>query len=204
MTPKVIGIAGKMGVGKTTTANWLIKLFEKSNIKSTIIPMGLAVKMEIAHMYSLPLYKLCNQEGKKESVQVRRGEWPDDIINNDWKDCVTIREILQWYGTEYRRKSNPDYWIEAWKRYVQIDIKVHKDLEYILVDDVRFENEARHVQENGYLFKLLPYSGWDNYSKHVSETSLDSWSWEPRHVFQPDFGASALHDVASSIFHIVN
>lgn len=54
---------------------------------------------------------------------------------------TSMRNLLQIYGTEYRRAQNLDYWIEAWR-------SLHPDGHWI-IPDVRFENEAQMVRQRG-------------------------------------------------------
>jgi hypothetical protein len=51
---------------------------------------------------------------------------------------------MQNYGTEVRRKENPDYWVMQWK------LKIAEDkIANVLVDDVRFQNEYDAVKAWG-------------------------------------------------------
>jgi hypothetical protein len=55
------------------------------------------------------------------------------------------RQLLQWWGTEYRRARNPNYWLD----YADAQIKA-SGADVVLIDDLRFENEFAYVKANGY------------------------------------------------------
>jgi hypothetical protein len=90
--------------------------------------------------------------------------------------------LLQWWGTEYRRRWRPNYWIEQFKRSIDESVGV------IVVPDMRFTNEAiaitelggatvnvRRLNEDGtqYLDKSRP-------AGHQSEIELDGWNYDYR------------------------
>lgn len=63
-----------------------------------------------------------------------------------------IRRLLQWWGTELRRSQDPDYWvtrgIERAYEVVNID-ETYRRSSLIVFTDVRFENEAKAIDERG-------------------------------------------------------
>jgi hypothetical protein len=76
---------------------------------------------------------------------------------------TSMRNLLQIYGTEYRRAQNLDYWVEAWRA-------LHPSGHW-LIPDIRFENEAQMVrQRDGIIIRVErpgqePAAG----SEHASE-----------------------------------
>lgn len=57
-----------------------------------------------------------------------------------------IRPLLVTYGTDIRRKLNPDCWIEKINDVVDSDLSAGK---YVFITDVRFLNEAKWVKDKG-------------------------------------------------------
>lgn len=124
----VIGITGKARAGKDTVAEILLEMFP-----------GAA-----KYAFADPL---------KEGLKVALG-LSDEEVYGDLKDTMnelygkTNREMLQTFGTDWGRDMvHKDIWILAATR------KMPKGL--VIISDVRFENEAKFVRENGQLIHVL-------------------------------------------------
>ena len=96
-----------------------------------------------------------------------------EIQDKQGQTAVTVRRILQWWGTEYRRAQDPDYWTKAWSRKIETF-----DLEntHVLIDDVRFMNELNTIKSHGGLIIKIERPGFDGANNHASETSLDDYA----------------------------
>jgi len=84
---------------------------------------------------------------------------------------MTGREVLQFVGTEIFRRMNPDVWVNATLRRIQVE-----QPQLAIVCDVRFPNEVEGIQKlGGKVIKLLrdPYKESGKEDLHVSETVLD-------------------------------
>ena len=78
------------------------------------------------------------------------------------------RALLQWWGTEFRRKYNPNYWVE------QVEKTIAKEKPQVaLITDLRFPNELAWVQLHGFAVRVdrkgLPAFTTDT---HESERAL--------------------------------
>jgi hypothetical protein len=173
---KVIGISGKIGTGKTATATELVKLtgFARASFSD-------ALKQEVSRIYGVPL-EFCYV--KKHLPYPIEDAYTIDGVEY-WPPQTTVRELLQWHGTEVRRKQNPDFWlIQMQKRLVELEDNG------AIIDDVRFEDEAKFVKDNGgILVRIDPYVGWEPgpAARHSSETALDKYEeWDIR--CRPAFG----------------
>lgn len=74
-----------------------------------------------------------------------------------------IRKFMQNYGTDLRRREDPNHWVDKWltQTYNHIDI---------CVDDCRFLNEAKAVKSrNGIIVRLFRDAQEDS---HISETEM--------------------------------
>ena len=188
----IIGFAGKAASGKTTAAGHLLDLLED---KIVILPMALMLREEVE--------SFLRQVGAEEQVPLVFGDQNDKVrvfhvdeqqalaacpdwsefieANRDIQDptgntAVTIRRLLQWWGTEYRRAQDPDYWTKAWdKKLREYDLStVH-----VLVDDVRFLNELEIIKENGGVFARIERPGFNGANDHSSENALDNYeNWD--------------------------
>lgn len=97
---------------------------------------------------------------------------------------VLFRPLLQWWGTDWRRRNKDDYWIEKWLYAIkQTSNELKEKNPLIICPDVRFINEANTIKYvGGKLWKVIRYSGDGNplvmdesdvTRAHISETELD-------------------------------
>jgi len=114
-----------------------------------------------------------------------RNEVPEDIER--YKDysifpapsshSMTVRDILQWWGTDVRREMNPLYWVNKMSEHLKHLERERYDA--VIVDDVRFLVEAQLLKGwDGLLVRLNPYDGWTcdpAVAAHESETALDDY-----------------------------
>ena len=150
----IIGISGKMGTGKTTLARHLVK-----TLGGEVMSFADALRQEVKEHFGIPMGTMTDQEAKA-TLRIQVG----------FKDML-LRELLQWWGAE-RRRSDPDYWVKQ---------LLHKAGEgIVLVDDVRYRNEARAIQAaGGHVVRIDPYPGWQSSvgADHLSETDLDDYDY---------------------------
>lgn len=67
---------------------------------------------------------------------------------NDDNNRLRFRPFLQWYGTEYRRAIDPDYWV----RVLEAEVLKNPTNDYVCTD-ARFSNELEMLHRMG--FKIL-------------------------------------------------
>ena len=100
------------------------------------------------------------------------------------------RQILQWWGTQYRRAQDPLYWVKRFEHRV----RQHQEagIQHIVVTDVRFADEAAAIRTlGGQIWRVhrpnLPASG----TGHVSEvTGLE---FDPEATILNSGSLDALH-----------
>ena len=82
------------------------------------------------------------------------------------------RTLLQWYGTDYRRGKDPDYWV---KRMDQTLLDLLPDV--AIITDVRFPNEAEYIRSRGgFNVQLIRTTPPDIVvPEHESEKALDGY-----------------------------
>tara|TARA_R110002012_G_scaffold214684_2_gene385777 strand:- start:4097 stop:4852 length:756 start_codon:yes stop_codon:yes gene_type:complete len=89
-------------------------------------------------------------------------------VDKNKQEYMTAREVLQYVGTDFFRKLDPNVWINSLLR------KIKKDKpEVALICDVRFKNEILQLQKEGaYIIGLTrdPYSKED---QHASEKEVE-------------------------------
>jgi hypothetical protein len=86
------------------------------------------------------------------------------------------RSLLQWYGTEFRRKQDPEVWVKRLRKTLE-----EHNPDVALITDVRFPNEAEYIkQQGGTLIKCVRTTAADvEVAEHWSEAALDSFTgWD--------------------------
>ena len=187
----ILGFGGKAGSGKTTAARMMTDVHPGPSI---IMPMATVLRKEVyeflknagANQEYLE-YVYGNQAAKttpfhiySKYARANCSKWDEylsftkDIQQSRFSATVTIRTLLQWWGTEYRRAQDPDYWTKAWLKLVS---EYNKENFLIIVDDVRFPNEYELLRAlNGTMIRIDRPSTTPLLINHVSESSLDHLS----------------------------
>lgn len=109
----IIGIHGKARSGKTTAANYLIEKYG-------------FMRMSFA-------------DALKEAANMIFGIPVEDLYSD--KKTPFVRDVLQKLGTDCCRALDPDVWVKAISRRLT-ELNAHKPNAKIVIDDIRFFNEA--------------------------------------------------------------
>jgi hypothetical protein len=96
----------------------------------------------------------------------------------DWvkADAGKPRTLLQWWGTDYRRAQDPNYWVKQFEERLKKD-----NPDIALLTDVRFPNEVDAIHAaGGYVVKVTRTTAPDvEVPAHPSENALDSYTgWD--------------------------
>jgi energy-coupling factor transporter ATP-binding protein EcfA2 len=146
----IIGLTGKKGSGKTTAARMLlgkIRGLEHVNFKDALIA-------EMKERLPKTIAELEKQFDKD-------ADW---LFSN--KPDI-MRALLQDYGTTVRRRDSDTYWTDKW-------LEATAAMEHVVVDDVRFINEAQTVHNQGGVVIRLMRSDIVSTDNHESEVQMDS------------------------------
>lgn len=156
----IIGFVGKQQHGKTTAANVLVSEcgFRRHNFKDALIA-------EIKHKFPRVLEELVTLYNKHGFDGM--SPWTIDKLFKD-KPGV-MRALLQNYGTEVRRAEDPDHWVDAWGQMASV-LSEHD----LVVDDVRFLNEAAALQGVGGKLIRIVRDDMANNDSHQSEVEQDA------------------------------
>ena len=86
---------------------------------------------------------------------------------------TTPRHILQTLGTEFGRQCiHPDLWLICWRKRTEVELARGNN---VVVDDVRFPNEADLVRSLGGQLWSITRTGVTNSETHPSEGSLNTY-----------------------------
>ena len=157
----LIGFLGRARSGKDTCIEALVREFGGQRA-------GFAdqVKVLVQRMFDLPDDPFEGDKGK-----ATRYHWQHMPENGGRAGVVTVRELLQWFGTDICRRIDPLIWIRAFTRIWG------KTMQHVYVADVRFQNEVNYILGNGgFVIKLLRADADTpaEVAAHESESGIDS------------------------------
>ncbi|MFA5379213.1 MAG: hypothetical protein WC455_25885 [Dehalococcoidia bacterium] len=174
--PKIIAFSGKAGSGKTTMCNMLQQWLEANGHKTARLSFADAI---YNHLFSLYRYYWM---GLSDFDKNNSKGWFQTHKDRVIPSCnITIREWLQWYGTDLWRGIDSDIWVKV---YESKALGLIQNQYIVLTDDVRFENEVHAIQVMngntlmafGPVYRLTRNLKMGN---HESETALDNHKWYP-------------------------
>lgn len=176
----IIGFAGRKQSGKTTLA----KSLKEKNPNTTIVTIADNLKLLCCELLNVTYDKL-NEMKEYNTIFHRKvdGRWvsiihaktnisEEDIFNEiGGQVFTTVRDMLQVIGTDLIRKYYADWHIDKTIEQIKQIICNDKDT-LVVVDDVRFPNEKKKIEELGGDVYFIIRPNWFNVSNHISEVSL--------------------------------
>lgn len=140
---KIIGITGAAGSGKDTVADLIVSRCDKF----------------VKRSFATPLKNMLKALGLS-----------DEQLDGDLKEVIdsrfghTPRYMMQTLGTEWARNTIDS---EIWVKFVFYNLQ-----SYVVLSDVRFENEAEMIRDRGLLIHMV---GRDKIipGKHGSEVGVE-------------------------------
>ena len=152
MDMNIIGICGKAGVGKSTSAKFLVegRGFVEINLADEI-------KRVAKRWYGFTDDQLYGPSASR-------------MIPNARPPHLVPRRVLQQLGTEVGRLIYADTWIDFCLASAE---KALKKVRGVVVGDVRFPNEALAIQRAGGMILKINRTVPGVVDGHLSETSVD-------------------------------
>lgn len=148
MNRMIIGFAGPAGCGKSESAYMITNELYYGEVLSFATPM----KSCLADLFRFKRSQLYTSEGK-EAIDPRYG--------------VSPRTLMQQFGTEFVRKVVPDLW------WILMDQSIAKTTGPILIDDVRFNDEANFIRSlGGKIVHIVGRNADIENSDHKSEKGI--------------------------------
>lgn len=177
----LIGISGKMGVGKDTLGSILCDLEPAYEVKR----FADKLKMIASLLSGISVERFESQDFKQFNMpSVWNRHKSPTTAYGDQRIKMTVREFLQKLGTEAMRDNlHEDVWVNAlFADYKSIggtmDVRRTRiDYPNWVITDVRFPNEANAIINRGGIMVRLNRDKTPGISKdHSSETALDNWT----------------------------
>ncbi|MET3915949.1 hypothetical protein ABID97_002731 [Variovorax sp. OAS795] len=181
----LIALTGHAGVGKDTVADLLV-----AHARFRKLAYADALRGEISHAFELSLDDLTNPNLKNvPTVALRMRLAPRDFLaavvlslsaaapdhrtplSDAWLDEPrSPRQIMQWWGTEYRRSQSPRYWTEQLMK--RLTYYRREGETRFAITDVRFDNEAHTLRMAGAVLWQVTRPGHTGSAEgqHISAT----------------------------------
>lgn len=161
----IIGITGYMRSGKDAAAEVLSHKYGYIRYG-----FGDTLRTELKQRFPMLLEELCELANEAErQVAAHRPLSTYKVYNINTllqaKPTAAVRRLMQEYGTDVRRRDNPNHWVDAWKAGVR-DLGMHDP--FVVAPDVRFHNEAAVIREMGGVIWRIARPGVGA-SRHQSE-----------------------------------
>jgi hypothetical protein len=193
---ELYGICGGKGHGKDTFANLIIK----SNPSFKILQFADDLKIMTSRVFDVPLEILVDPALKEKPflstivmdtfLEKMRSVTELHILNHD-KIASTPRELMQFFGTEYVRSVEDDYWLN-------LTLSKIDNSDRVVIPDVRFLNEFDRIKFLGGIIIRVLRTDLISSDHHPSETELISIT--PDFTLKVKFGdLSPLEEAARSI-----
>jgi len=187
----LLGLAGRAGAGKDTVADVLCQGHQFYRFA-----FADPVRAEIISAFGVDMsvFDVSTKEHKIDALAIARCTDPDfrrvaGKLGISMTDARSPREIMRWWGTEYRRFQNPHYWTNRAGETLYDAIR--RGFRRIVITDLRFRNEAAFVRyHGGKVWEIQRATAEVLPATHVSEQEITAL--EPDRVIENNKTMTAL------------
>ena len=168
----IIGFAGRMRSGKTELA----KVCESKGYRR--LYFALPLKQLCADLLDISMDELNKAKNEGTDIGLFLGDDMCTILSEETeipldtvreicygKTINNVREMLQFIGTDLIRKYNKDWHVNRVRQMIE------DGYDYV-IDDVRFPNEKKMIEDLGGDCWFVTRTTLENVSNHESETSI--------------------------------
>lgn len=178
----IIGLTGPKGSGKDTVAHLL-----RTHAGFYSLSFADGLREEVCDAWNIeplylirpetkehPLSDLALRKCLSDAFVARMVLWHADHGQTlDLDAPRSPRQIMQWWGTEYRRAIDPDYWVLQLERRIERAL-IAGDQTRLVVTDCRFANEVQTIRSaefGGALWQVTRPGCTVPAGSHVSEVT---------------------------------
>jgi hypothetical protein len=203
----LIGLTGPAGCGKDTVADLLTthcgfyKMAFADGLRNEVCdafgiePIYLTRRETKEHSMSCLALSKCTDPFFVDRIEVNHGLNGIDI---DFAAPRSPRQIMQWWGTDYRRQQRADYWVTKSAGRIH-QLLSQRIATRIVITDLRFDNEADLVTRHGGLIWRVARPGYEVLpGAHVSEVTGEAF--EPNVVLHNLDGIKHLQQIVLGEF----
>lgn len=169
--PIILGITGHHNTGKTTAAQLL-----EAHVDARVMAFSDGINTEVAKAFSVSIIDLASRQGKNQPQRLLALHNCTDkafvqaALPHAEGDLLTPRsprQILEWWGSEYRRAQDPYYWV---------DQTLHRITDYIskgctrtiVIADVYKLGEAALIKAAGGTIWRIERPGHEERTAHAT------------------------------------
>jgi hypothetical protein len=169
----VVGIAGKKRSGKDTVAQMLVDLAEHKGIKAVRRAFADALKEECAKLLVQEFDNFYKGYYSPEMERIELERILKEMNQDETKE--QYRLLLQWWGTEFKRKMISDsYWTDKMEKWI-----AESTQDMVIIPDVRFPNEVQMIKRLHGVIINVKRPDQIALDGHASETALDTFhDWD--------------------------
>lgn len=154
----ILAVHGKAQSGKSTTVAKVIEIFKNEGLKAAEVNFADRLKDAAALIFRIPRELMNTTEGKKTFLPHFK---------------MSVREVLQKFGTEGCRAIYKDIWVWNIKQSIQ-EFK-NQNYDIVCIGDMRFPNEYWAMRaEDAILLKTIRPDHAIQEDSHASENALDN------------------------------
>ena len=173
MHPIVLGITGHHNTGKTTVAQLL-----ETHADARAMAFSDGIYAEVAQAFGCSILELSDRLGKTQPQRLLALQHCTDKAfvqrmqahaEGDLQTPRSPRQILEWWGSEYRREQAPDYWLECIRSRI-FYLRMHSCRRPIVLADVYKRNEAEMIRNMGGTIWRIERPGHEQRTTHATST----------------------------------
>lgn len=177
--PLIIGLCGPAGAGKDTVAAIL-----RAHAGFRALAFADALREEVCSAYGIePLFLTRRELKDSPQAYLALGKCADQAFVNAVRrklqpmqadtfltEARSPRQVMQWWGTEYRRAQRATYWLDQVAQSVRNLNRAILQRTFVITD-VRFTNEATAVRNMGGQIWQVTRPGAEATGGHASDVS---------------------------------